>query len=589
MYLLKRHAALWRALAIHLDTKPKSLSAAERRSQRLEFYHVELPSLGKDLEHGLQGTFLLSSPFFKRQRGSALPRFLYEFFILIFEKDGSIREYPEGIRDLRQLLMMFYKFEMPLDQKLVNEANQAFIDRDKEVKTTDYPWGLEQVRLNFLSLMPSDPLDIRPHHSDGASAHGYNNNEKRYVKRVMYPLMDTYGANYFFNSSLHAHNWASSSKTVVAPQRSKTTQVPKDSRGPRTICMEPHELMFIQKGLQVKLYDHIENHSPARGYVNFTDQTVNQRLAFVGSLNRSIATIDLKDASDMVPWDLIRLLVPPEWYVALKATRSAETLIDGKIVALNKYAPMGSALCFPIEAMLFWAICKTVAPQVWVYGDDIIVDIDYAHECIKALESYGLRINHSKTLIEGFFRESCGADYYKGMDITYLKCKSYDNLSYVPFCNLITERYGLELAHKFLDEASKPHEVYRQPLSMASKPSPLVFYTDRLCSSDVFFRRRWNGDLQVFEKRRLSSSTIRKETSRETYNGYRQLDDDMLFDWHTIACSDIEPVSDRVFEILGRDLFYPRTGQVLPVHREAMRQAAYPAIKYAWGSDYSDS
>jgi hypothetical protein len=594
MTLSKRHAALWLALAIHQSVNPRSIATFNKRSlDRDDFFTTTLPSLGKDLERGLQGRFVLTSAF-KKQRNTMLPQFLYELFIQVFDKEGYIRERPSGIRPLRQLLMMFYKFEMPFNDSDVAEANQSFIDRDQCVKNSHWPEGLAETRKIFCSLLPSDPLDIKPHHSNGASSIPISNVYKRTVRRYIPSLMELYGPKYFFNTLQHAKNWCSVNKTVIGHPHSTIVQVPKDSRGPRTICMEPPEIMFIQKGLQTKLYDHIEKYSPAKGYINFTDQSINRQLAYTSSIDRSLVTIDLKDASDMVSWDLLRYLCPPEWYAAFKATRSTHACVDSKNIELKKFAPMGSALCFPVEAMIFWSILRTITSEVWVYGDDIVVRIEYAHDCIKALESYGLLINYDKTLISGFFRESCGADYYKGEDISYIKCKSYDALRYIAFCNLISEAYGFAVSDKMLALHEEEHgPVMRHPLSYRDNPESFVYYTDRLSSSDVFFKRRWNSDYQKFEKRWKKASAL-PETNKKLKkieHFYKPVDDDALFDWFTVTNSDLEPESDSDWNIRNKNVFdnLRVDSKRTPVERNTLQRALYTVNKYTWGSDFTDN
>lgn len=595
--LSKRHAAVWRAFAIHLNVVHRSIQTFDKTiandKYALRFLHVVLPNLGKDLDRGLKtGIFVKTAPV-ARQRNSVLPRFLYELFSKVFDDNGYIHLQPSGIKDLRQLLYLFYKFEVPFDKEDIAKASLAFVERDLSVKTDKFPFGLAEVRKNFCSLLPDDPLDIRPRHSNGASSVKVTNSEKL-SKRTHYPdLFGIFGPQYFFNSLLHAQDWASSNLTVTTKPYSKVTFVPKDSRGPRTICMEPHEYMFIQQGLMHVLYDYVEKYSPAKGYINFTDQTINQSLAYKSSIDNSLSTIDLKDASDMVPMELVKLLAPPHWWRALNACRTPEAICNGDIVPLKKFAPMGSALCFPIEAMIFYSICKTVAPQVWVYGDDIIVEREYAQQCVEALESYGLIVNHDKTLISGPFKESCGSEFYNGHDITYVKCKSYDYLEAVAFCNEITEHFGLELSSKVLAVIEHDSKIiyYREPFENRSTPEPGVFYTDNVSASYVFFSRRWNKHLQRYEVRRLRPSNRGK--INEDVSGY-----DRLFSWLTMCESTVQPELDsRLARInsgidggLKRFPFYlggtyhgvsPRYD--LPLDRNiAVYRDASPGLKYAW-------
>ena len=543
--LMKRHAAIWRVFASHLNVVHRSIQTFNHHTDgnvkfAPRFLHVVLPNLGKDLDRGLKtGLFVLTAPV-KRCKSSALPEFLYELFIQVFDKNGYIKQQPVGIKALRQLLYLFYKFEMPFTATDREIHGQAFIDRDMAVKISRYPLGLEEVRKNFLRLLPDNPKDIRPRHSNGASAVRVTNSEKLYRRTHYAKLFAQFGPKYFFNTYDHAKSWSESFTTVTAEPYSKISFVPKDSRGPRTICMEPHEYMFIQQGLMHLLYDFIEKYSPAKGYINFTDQSINQQLAYSSSINDDYATIDMKDASDMVPKELVLLLSSSDWWEALSACRTPATLCNGDLHTLRKFAPMGSALCFPIEAMVFWSILKTVAPEVWVYGDDIIVHKKYAHDCISALESYGLIVNHDKTLIEGHFKESCGAEYYNGHDITYVKCKSYGFLEAVAFCNEITEHYGLTLSSKVLSLIEHQTEkiYFREPLIEKDCPKPGVFYTEHTCASSVFFRRRYNENLQRFEVRRVSLVTSRKANTRVP-------DYDRFFSWLTMTNVDVQPEHDN--------------------------------------------
>jgi hypothetical protein len=181
---------------------------------------------------------------------------------------------------------------------------------------------------------------------------------------------------------------------------------------------------------------HLESHRLTKGYVNFTHQEVNRDLALHGSIHEHIATLDLKDASDRVSLALVRRVFAkvPVVLQALEACRTTETqLPDGRLVELKKFAPMGSALCFPVEALIFWAIlvsamCKrtrlplsVVGKRIFVYGDDIIVPVDWAPQCMLALERVGLRVNTAKCCITGPFKESCGMDAFKGVCVTPIR------------------------------------------------------------------------------------------------------------------------------------------------------------------------
>jgi len=120
--------------------------------------------------------------------------------------------------------------------------------------------------------------------------------------------------------------------------------------------------------------------------------------------------------------------------VASRPTRPS-TLIE-----LRKFASMGSAVCFPVEAMVFTTIAfvgiavsrnvsltprraREWANDVSVFGDDIVVPVDAAPTVAFLLEAYGLKVNYRKSFWTGKFRESCGTDAFQGERITpsYLK------------------------------------------------------------------------------------------------------------------------------------------------------------------------
>jgi len=91
---------------------------------------------------------------------------------------------------------------------------------------------------------------------------------------------------------------------------------------------------------------------------------------------------------------------------------------------------MGSCLCFPILALTIWAILTAAAPdedtreEILVYGDDVIVPTAYAVNAMEQLESFGLKINRDKSCIGGSFRESCGTDAFKGVNVTPVRLRT---------------------------------------------------------------------------------------------------------------------------------------------------------------------
>jgi hypothetical protein len=124
-------------------------------------------------------------------------------------------------------------------------------------------------------------------------------------------------------------------------------------------------------------------------------------------------------------------------------TRSTKADVRGfGVIPLSKFASMGSALCFPIEAMVFTTIIflalerkantrftrrdiLSFRGQVRVYGDDIVVPVDCVDSVITLLEAFGLKVNRDKSFWNGKFRESCGGDYYDGEWVTPVRVRRF--------------------------------------------------------------------------------------------------------------------------------------------------------------------
>lgn len=511
---LKSLATMWSSIALQRHAHPSTVKSCLRRCFHRNFFFIDLPLLGKALDAGLEsGFYRHPDNCFKQRAGTVLPVFLNEFFFKVFEKDGTLRYQPciESIRSIRQLCYLFYKLDTTALLGSTFDPAEQFIkfkERDASVKTTFTSLQLFKLR-NSLSiiLQDFDASHILGRHSAGATADRFSNLEKRTTTRFDHQMIKVFGAPSFFLDHDHLREHDEFFSESV-PSSARVAFVPKDSRGPRVICMEPHERMFLQQGLMDSLYYHIENNSVASGYVNFTDQTINQELARIGSIDKTLSTIDLKDASDMISWALVEAVFPPDVVVALRATRSSSVSFNDETVALNKFAPMGSALCFPIEALVFFAICRTVTDVCWVYGDDIVVRTSSFDSVIDALESYGLIINRQKSLSRGHFRESCGAEYYDGHDISCLKLKSLDPINFISFCNNVTTKYDSTMSESLI----RIHEDATGTIVPRSIPMVLVngspaikagvFYTHNT-TNNILLRRRWNKNLQRYEYRCL--------------------------------------------------------------------------------------
>lgn len=225
---------------------------------------------------------------------------------------------------------------------------------------------------------------------------------------------------------------------------SKLVFVPKNITKLRSISMEPATLQYLQQGCMKSLYSYFKVQPLLRNILKLQDQHQNKSFAYTGSITNDYATIDLSHASDSVNWKMTKQVFKrvPKLLKWLVCTRSTHTqLPTGEVLALAKFAPMGSALCFPIESLIFAAIAKlsvllsreacadrddltglrSSIRNITVYGDDIILPTYAAKLCIEILESFGFSPNNEKSYLSGPFKESCGGNYFCGCDITPVK------------------------------------------------------------------------------------------------------------------------------------------------------------------------
>jgi hypothetical protein len=68
---------------------------------------------------------------------------------------------------------------------------------------------------------------------------------------------------------------------------------------------------------------------------------------------------------------------------------------------------------------------ESLAGEVRVFGDDLIVPSDCGHLILGSLRYLGFKVNRNKTFGTGKFRESCGGEYYDGHDVTPVYLLTY--------------------------------------------------------------------------------------------------------------------------------------------------------------------
>ncbi|DAD52836.1 RNA-directed RNA polymerase [ssRNA phage SRR7687334_1] len=196
--------------------------------------------------------------------------------------------------------------------------------------------------------------------------------------------------------------------------------VPKDGTKNRGCAKEASLAVSLQLALAQELRKGL-----LKWHVDLkVGKEVHMRLAREGSRDGHLATFDLSNASDTLARNLVRLLLPEEWYELLDSLRAKFTRVEGRWVRLEKFSSMGNGFTFELETLIFCALAREacavsgVDPEdVRVFGDDIIIPVG-ASKALAALLSFcGFTVNEGKTFRDGRFRESCGGDYFDGDDV----------------------------------------------------------------------------------------------------------------------------------------------------------------------------
>jgi len=220
--------------------------------------------------------------------------------------------------------------------------------------------------------------------------------------------------------------------------------VPKTLKTPRIIAIEPTAMQFAQQSLLAAIRSAIDEDGFLRHAIGLDDQVPNQDMARAGSLSGDLATLDLSEASDRVSNQHVRAMLEdyPHLLEAVQSSRSRKADVPGHgVIRLAKFASMGSALCFPFEAMVFLTLCllgierelsttlnrrdlQGLRGKVRVFGDDIIVPRDDVLSVVNELSTFGYKVNVSKSFWTGRFRESCGKEYFNGHDVSIVKVRS---------------------------------------------------------------------------------------------------------------------------------------------------------------------
>jgi len=547
-------AMLYDVQTLHSDVfteKARRLTSkkleARSSAEGIGFLTKSLPRLGKAFDKALADHQPLNSKehgFKTMSPKSVLPKLFGELFEQVLDHHGVVLPHADVqcIRTLRTILYSMYKLELKSSTKQEAAVIQKFVRTDEELATIDralssiansvhntgllratrdlkspYWFGqtIRQARRLLTRVFSDfDVHNIYPKHGPGAVSTKERLWNKYSWSVVPTRITDTYPLDQYYYCS-HGHCCDHLKEILSLRSDENLAQVilvPKDSRGPRLISCEPLEFQWIQQGLGRAIAHHVERNHLTKWSVRFTDQRPNQLGALLGSQAGKYSTLDLNEASDRVSVGLVSLLFPEPLKGALMATRSLGTkLPDQQEIMLHKFAPMGSALCFPVLALTVWSLlvaglrafdADILEEDVYVYGDDVIVPAQWAEHAMIILESFGLKINRDKSCTKGFFRESCGLDAYKGTDVTPVRFRTpWSSLrrpevytSWISYANSLHRRKFYRAYNLIVDRLIAVYDRIPDEACRISAPSLTV--VPDLSSVP---KRRWNKNLQKFE------------------------------------------------------------------------------------------
>ena len=278
----------------------------------------------------------------------------------------------------------------------------------------------------------------------------------------------------------------------------KIAFVPKNATSFRSIAIGPTLNVYMQLGVGRALTKRL-----LRWRLDLSNQSLNSDLAKWGSYSDSLATVDLKAASDHISRGLVRQLLPDHVYDLLDKLRSKEYDLNGSRYTYQKFSGMGNGFTFPLQTMIFHSLASACCRVLGLsdaftatYGDDIVVPVQACDLLFEVLAECGLVVNLDKTFTAGPF--------YKGHDIRPVYWKGFNGSpTSQEICKLMhllklwrdraAEAFLLDATVRFLrkcihilegDRPDVPHVPINAPVGAG--------WPDDYCHLDTWVGRAWS-------------------------------------------------------------------------------------------------
>jgi len=203
----------------------------------------------------------------------------------------------------------------------------------------------------------------------------------------------------------------------------RLTLVPKTFKSLRAIMPNTTIGSYQSQGIGEMIRKRLKR----EGYDISSLQQRHRSLAQTASIYDMHTTADLSNASDSITVALVKRLLPPDWFETMNLSRIGTVeLPNGQRVESLTFCTMGIGYTFPLQTLVFLALLKAIEAYhfhasdrrlISVYGDDMIYASRMHPLVLFYFSSVGFVINLDKTYHSGNFKESCGGDYYRGVDV----------------------------------------------------------------------------------------------------------------------------------------------------------------------------
>lgn len=207
----------------------------------------------------------------------------------------------------------------------------------------------------------------------------------------------------------------------------RLTFVPKSFKSLRAVMPDTLAGSFLSGGLGVYIQQRIKTVGLDIRHLQARHRGLAAKASRPGAgTGNRLATLDLSSASDSLTPQLLRLLLPSDWYRAIERCRLRYYVFDGTRYRLSSACTMGLGHTFPLQTLIFYALVKGIQERYFpkwsqfcsVYGDDIICPSIVVPYVERIFGICHLKLNMDKSfwgLCD--FRESCGGDFLRGIAV----------------------------------------------------------------------------------------------------------------------------------------------------------------------------